>query len=118
MGAQRGRSRGGQPVRAAPVMALDALDHALRLEPGERFIQRAWREPDPGEGLDVLSEGIAVLGTVGQAREDQRGRPRVPAEPGELLAVLGHDVPLISAPDSMSRAARITYGARRGRNAQ
>src|SRR5271167_4015328 len=113
MGAQCGRSRGGQPVRTAPVMALDALDHALRLEPGERFIQRAWREPDPGEGLDVLGEGVAMFGAVGQAREDQRGRPRVPAEPGELLAVLGHDVHLISAPDLMAGAARIRYGTRR-----
>src|SRR5580704_17122129 len=116
MGAQRGRSRGGQPVRAAPVMALDALDHALRLEPGERFIQRAWREPDPGEGLDVLGEGVAMLGAVGQTREDQRGRPRVPAEPGELLAALGHDVHLISAPDLAAGAARIRYGTRRARN--
>src|SRR6266702_126012 len=116
MGAQCGRSRGGQPVRAAPVMALDALDHALRLEPGERFIQRAWREPDPGEELDVLGEGVAMLGAVGQAREDQRGRPRVPAEPGELLAVLGHDVHLISAPDLTAGAARIRYGTRRARN--
>src|SRR5580658_57720 len=116
MGAQRGRSRGGQPVRAAPVMALDAFDHALRLEPGQRFIQRAGREPDPGEGLDVLGEGVAMLGAVGQAREDQRGRPRVPAEPGELLAVLGHDVHLISAPDLTAGAVRIRYGTRRARN--
>src|ERR1700723_4292145 len=118
MGAQRGRSRGGQPVRAAPVMALDALDHALRLEPGERLIQRAWREPDPGEGLDVLGQGVAMLGAVGQAREDQRGRARVPAERGELLAVLGHDVHLISVADLTAGAARIRYGTRRAMNAR
>ena len=85
VGLERGRARGRQPVGAAAVLGFERLDQALRLQPGERLVERAGRQPDPGEGLDVLGERVPVLGPVGEAGQDQRGRPRVPPEPGQAL---------------------------------
>jgi hypothetical protein len=94
-------------VRLAPGTLYEALARLEAQGMIEGVESHDRREPDPGEGLDVLGEGVAVLGAVGQARQDQRGRPRVPAESGELLAVLGHDGHLISASDLTAGAARI-----------
>lgn len=38
-----------------------------------------------GELFNVLREGIAVLGTASEAREDEGGRAGVPAQVGELF---------------------------------
>ena len=85
VGPQRHRAHRREPVGATAVLTLDRLDQPLRLEAGERLIQRAGRQPDAGEGLDVLGQGIAVLGAVREAGEDERGRSGVAAEPGERL---------------------------------
>src|SRR5215831_5267146 len=56
VGAEGGGARRGQPVRAAPVVALDGLDHAMCLESAQRLVKRPRREPYPREGLDVLGQ--------------------------------------------------------------
>ena len=89
VGPQGRRADGGQPVGAAAVLALHCLDQPLRFQAGERLVERAGRQPDAGEGLDVLGQGIAVLGAVRQAGQDQRGRAGVAAETGERLARSG-----------------------------
>ena len=77
---ERRRAGGREPVGPPAVVGFERLDHALRLKPGERLVERARGQPDPGEGLDVLGQRVPVLGPVGQAGQDQRGRP-VPPNP-------------------------------------
>ena len=72
---ERLRSGGRELVGPPPVVALERLDHALGLQPAQRLIERPGREPDPGEGLDVLGQRVAVLGAVGEARQDQVAGP-------------------------------------------
>src|SRR5262249_26652593 len=103
---ERHRAAGGQPIRAAAVVAVDRLDQASRFEAGERLVEGARREAHPGERLDVLGERIPVFSAVGETGQDQRGRPRVPPESRERLALarfagllLRHAIHFISAPD-------------------
>ena len=88
VGPERLRSHGREPVRAPPVMALDGLDQPLRLKAGKGLVEGAGRQADAGEGLDVLGQGVAMLGAVRQAGQDERGRARVAAEPGERLGAV------------------------------
>ena len=100
---ERGRPGGGEPVGPPTVFGFERLDQALRLKPGERLVEGAGREAHSGEPLDVLGERVPVLGAVGQARQDQRGRARVPAEPGQPAAP--------SAADGRLPAARLVMTA-------
>jgi hypothetical protein len=94
---QRFGASGGEPVGAAPVVARERLDQALALEPAQRLIERARRQAHAREHLDVLGERITVLGTVGQAGQDQgggAGRTAHGAEQGGIAAGLprcGHE---------------------------
>ena len=85
MSPEGGRSQGGQPVGTAPVVTLHRLDEPLSFEPAERLVERARREPDIREGLDVLGQGVPVFRPIRQARQDQGRRPGVAAEAGERL---------------------------------
>ncbi len=76
MGPERCRPQGRQPVGAAPIMALHRLDESLSFEPAERFVQGARREPDTREALDILGQGVAVLGPIREAGENQGRRAR------------------------------------------
>jgi len=87
-------------------VALDGFDQPLRLEAGERLVERAWRQADAGEGLDVLGQGVAVLGAVGETGEDERSRAGVAAKPGECLRV----VPFLLAIGSLFGTALFYIG--------
>ena len=52
----------------------------LPFQPAECLVEGAGGEPHPGEGLDVLGQGVAMLRSIGQAGHDQRGRSGVAAE--------------------------------------
>src|SRR5438034_3994737 len=56
------------------VVAVEGFDHAVGLEPGYRSIQRARAEANPGDRRDVLDHRVAVLGSAGQAGQDQELR--------------------------------------------
>ena len=77
---QRLGTHGGQFVGAPAVVALDRRNQALSLQSAQCLEERARGEADVGEALDVLGEGVAVLGAFGQAREDERGRSGVAPE--------------------------------------
>src|SRR6202030_4091771 len=49
-------------------------------EPVQRAVQRAGPELDTGQLLDVLDQRVAVLGSVGQADQDQHRRLADPAQ--------------------------------------
>ena len=65
----------GDAVRAATLVAAHrlGLDEPLLLEPGDRPVEGAWAQGDPGKLLDVLRQRVAVLRAAGQAGEDQDG---------------------------------------------
>ncbi len=87
---QRLFPRSGEPVGNPPlVFGGEQLDQALGFEPRERAVEGARAELDPGCDLDVLGHGVAVLGSAGQADQDQQGGLGKAAEAAQLVAVFG-----------------------------
>src|ERR1700728_1732339 len=84
---QRPGAGRGQPVRPAPVVAVQRLDEPLPLKPAQGLVQGAGRQPDPRERLHVLGERVSVLGAVREARQDQGGRAPIPAEGSERVVL-------------------------------
>ena len=90
-----------QLVGSPPVGRLKRLDHPLRLQPGERLVQGAGREPYPGELLDVLGQRVPVLGarrpgwtgSGWRARRSARTRPARPRQPAPRIS-FRHDATL------------------------
>ena len=74
-------------VRSAPALSCQRLDQAVVFQPTEAVSCRL--ELHPGERFDVLGDGVPVLGALGEAGQDQRGRPGErpsPASPSALMA--------------------------------
>lgn len=82
---QRGRAGGGELVGLAPVFRGQRCDEPVALEPGEDLVEGAGGEADAGEAFDVLGQRVAVLGTFGEAGEDQRGGAGVLPEVAEAV---------------------------------
>ncbi len=63
-----------------PVVSGQRLDQAEPFKPVQRAVKRAGPELDAGEFLDVLDQDVAVLGSVGEADQDQHRRLADPAQ--------------------------------------
>jgi len=67
-------TRGRYPVRATTVVGFERLDQASFFQSGDGPVESAGTELHSPELLDVLEEGVTVLGAAGEAREDQDWR--------------------------------------------
>src|SRR5690349_14990274 len=77
-------ARRGDLVRTAPVLRGQGHHQAALLESGQRTVERAGAERHAGDLLDVLDQGVAMLGTARQARQDEDarlGEPSLHARP-------------------------------------
>src|SRR5215471_7713619 len=88
--AKRGHPRRRNAVRMAPVLGRQRLDQVKPLEPVQRAVECARPQLHSCEGLDVLDQGVSVLGATGQARQYQDRRiasasQYVPTAPGVPL---------------------------------
>src|SRR5215472_6843349 len=81
------RPGGRQLVGTPSVVARQRLDESLALEPAERLIRRPRRQADVSELLDVLGEGVAMLRSVREAGQDERGRTGIAAERDECAGL-------------------------------
>src|SRR5581483_4106112 len=75
----------GEPIRTAAINGREGLDQSLFFQSGDGAIEGARAELDAGEGGDVLDQGVSVLGTVGQAGQDEHRRV--------VLATQGRSLP-------------------------
>ena len=66
----------GDPVRVTALLRGQRLDKAGCFELGQRPVQSAWPHGHPGKALDVLDEGVAVLGPSRQTGEHQEAPVR------------------------------------------
>jgi len=82
---QRNRAARGQAIRAAASVSGQCLDESLVFEAADGSIESSRLEVDAGEVLDVLGKRIPMLVSVSQARENQRGRPRISAQPTQVV---------------------------------
>ena len=95
------RAYGSQLVGPPAVGALERLDETLSLEPAQSLVEGARCEPHSGEGLDVLGQGVPVLGPLRQAGEDQRSGAGVPTERTEPFgggSIIGHASTIVRMP--------------------
>src|ERR1019366_7513222 len=94
---------GSQPVGTAPVLTIQRLDEPAGFEPAERLVHRARRQAHTGEGFDILGQGVAVLGSVGQTGPDQGGWTGRSAQGSRIVTVArgrpDHGTHSISASD-------------------
>ena len=74
----------GEPIRSPPIDRRQRFDEAEQLEPGQRRVQRARAHRPASALLDVLHDGVAVLGPVSEADQDEQGRFGEPPELGDL----------------------------------
>ena len=87
MCAQNGRADRRQPIGLPTILTGNGLDQPLPLEPAQCLIQRSRRDPQPGKRLDVFRQRIPVLSPIGQARQDQRCRPRITTQRRQRLSI-------------------------------
>ena len=80
MGPQSRSARCRQPVGLTAVVTGNRLNEVLTFQTAQRLVEGARRQSDPGELLNVFCQGIAMLGALRQAGEDQGGGPRVATE--------------------------------------
>ena len=64
----------GQLVGLTAIFRRDRLNPAGLLQTRDGAVERAWTEADTGELFNVLHHGVAVLGSFGQAGENQQVR--------------------------------------------
>src|SRR5690606_4270492 len=86
----------GQLIRPPAVVRFHRLDQALLLQPRERRIERARAELDPGDLLDVGDHRVAVLGSLGQADQDQQ--PGVGEAAQSSAGTRHHATPFVGTP--------------------
>jgi hypothetical protein len=106
-------------------VAVERFDESLTLESAKRLVEGARCKPHSGERLDVLGQGIAMLGPLREAGEDQGRGAGVATERTEWLGwasiVLGcfrrscHKSHRISADDPSAVGRAVTRGTRYGR---
>src|SRR5439155_26424221 len=82
-GTQQGGAGLGEPVWPAALVRGQRFDQTESLEPREGAIQGAWTEANASQHLDVVQHRIAVLGSIGQADQNQQGRFGKASEPAQ-----------------------------------
>jgi hypothetical protein len=108
MGPQRRSSYAGELIGATSILALKCDDQPFSFETGERLVERPGSEANIGESLDVLGQGVAVLGPVRKAGEDEGRRTGVAPEPGEDLRFTGLAHSDVSLARHLLRLHRLT----------
>ena len=66
-------TRGRPLVRPPPILGWQWCDHPQPLQASDGAVQRAWAQALAAERtVDVVDHGVAVLGAIGKADQDQQ----------------------------------------------
>src|ERR1022692_461105 len=65
---ESGRSHGSDLVWASPTDGLESFNETVVYESIKSCVQSPWREVNASEVLNVLGQGVAVLGPVNETR--------------------------------------------------
>lgn len=89
-GHEHGAPGGRERVGAATVVRRERRDEPVLLEAADRLVEGARTEPNTGELLDVLHQGVAVLVLGREAHEYEERRPAQRGLPFVVSSPEGH----------------------------